>query len=316
MAPNEFVKIKALHPHWTGTLSLSKADNTVRHDGHGSEGRYTIQGSLLTVRWDRYPVETFRRMGSIYVHEAMVDKLPNLGQLLAVSLGGRFFDATAISIAIPDSLYDVTLRPGTSDIATFRQIFISKEYESPHLPNDVRTIVDLGANIGLSVVFFGMRFPCARIVAVEPDADNYRSLQANVAALGDRVSTIKAAAWSMDGEIELEFEDAEGNALDSWGLRVSEKDTKSSNPTKCYSIETLINLFELTNIDILKVDIEGAEYEVFSNDPKSWLPRVNVIFIETHDRFRPGSEAAVRTALMDDFIELPQVGENLVFRHR
>ena len=314
MKPSGEFKVKALHPDWVGTLSLSQGNNGVRHDLQGNRGTYTIKGPTLTVEWDKYPAETFLQIGAIYVHERMLNKLPRLHDLLAVSLRDSCFEAKTISIAIPKFNYDVTLRLGTTDVPTFEQIFIRNEYDSPHLPDDAQTILDLGANIGLSAVFFGTRFPSARIAAVEPDAGNYSVLLRNVEALGDRVSALKAAAWSDDGVLESETEDAEGNVLEAWGLRVSRKEGNLSNPTKCCGIETLMQLFDLQQVDILKVDIEGAELEVFSKNSAQWLQRVRLILIETHDRFRAGSEAAVRAALARDFIELPRVGENLVFR--
>jgi hypothetical protein len=63
----------------------------------------------------------------------------------------------------------------------------------------------------------------------------------------------------------------------------------------------------------LDVDIEGAELELFTYEAEAWLGRAKLIAVETHDRFRPGSEAAVRDALVDSFEELPWVGEEFVF---
>jgi hypothetical protein len=69
-------------------------------------------------------------------------------------------------------------------------------------------------------------------------------------------------------------------------------------------------------VDILKIDIEGAELEIFSDGADEWLPRIGLIIIETHERFRPGSEAAVRKALWPMFEELPPSGESLFFRRK
>lgn len=62
---------------------------------------------------------------------------------------------------------------------------------------------------------------------------------------------------------------------------------------------------EFAVVDMLKVDIEGAELEVFSQAAAEWLSRVNLIIVETHDRFRPGSDSAVRKAIQPAFEELP-----------
>src|SRR5271170_6154812 len=71
--------------------------------------------------------------------------------------------------------YPVTLRGGTSsDSAVFRQIFIEQEYLPLYKTQDVKRILDLGANTGLSAVAFLNHFPNAQVVAVEPDPENHR----------------------------------------------------------------------------------------------------------------------------------------------
>jgi hypothetical protein len=79
-------------------------------------------------------------------------------------------------------------------------------------------------------------------------------------------------------------------------------------------MSTLLNEAQFDTVDILKIDIEGAELEIFSQAAEQWLPKVPLIIVETHDRFRPGSELAVRKALALMFWELPRCGENLFFR--
>jgi hypothetical protein len=80
-------------------------------------------------------------------------------------------------------------------------------------------------------------------------------------------------------------------------------------------MRSLLGRSGFPRIDVLKVDIEGAELELFTG-PTDWLASVDCVVVETHDRFRPGSDAAVREALAADFVELPRSGENLVFRRK
>jgi FkbM family methyltransferase len=208
----------------------------------------------------------------------------------------------------------VALRPGTSDLYVLQQVFRDSEYASADLPASARTIVDLGANIGLAALFFALRYPEARILAVEPDAGNFALLTANIATVADRVTPLLAAAWPSDGHINLHSEDADGTPLGAWGIQVSERLTGADGSVPCYNVGTLLDQAGFDRVDILKVDIEGAELEVFARESAGWLPRVDLITIETHDRFRPGSDAAVRDALAPLFEELPPRGENLFFR--
>jgi hypothetical protein len=70
-------------------------------------------------------------------------------------------------------------------------------------------------------------------------------------------------------------------------------------------LETLLAIADIQHIDILKIDIESAELELFKSRSEYWLDRVDMIIIETHDRFRPGSETAVRDALKEKFEKTP-----------
>jgi hypothetical protein len=97
---------------------------------------------------------------------------------------------------------------------------------------------------------------------------------------------------------------------------VSETPTGSKSMVNCYTINSLMDRAAIASVDILKIDVEGAEREIFAQGADKWLSRANLVLVETHDRFRPGSEASVRSALSADFEELPQRGENLYFRRK
>jgi len=209
---------------------------------------------------------------------------------------------------------DVELRPFTSDALVFEQIFTHREYDSPHLPDEATTIMDLGANIGLASLFFAWRYPAARILAVEPDGSNFTQLTRNTAEHRARILTREGAVWTQDGTIGLLRENDLGKPIPEWGIRVTASGSPENVP--CYSIPTLMSESGFGIVDILKCDIEGAEADIFAAGTSDWLDRVRLIIIETHDRFRPGSEATVRNALKAAFVELPRRGENLFFRRK
>ena len=183
-------------------------------------------------------------------------------------------------------------------------------------PNSANVIVDLGANIGLASVFFGVKYPDAKILAVEPERDNFAAMVANTAELGERVVTQHCAVWSRDGFIYLHTEDNDGRTLGAWGVQVSDRPPNTERRVPCKKLTTLLNMAGFSNVDILKVDIEGAELELFSHEANEWLSRIDLIIVETHDRFRPGAEQAVREAVAPMFEELPKSGESLFFRRR
>jgi FkbM family methyltransferase len=217
-------------------------------------------------------------------------------------------------VKVPSEEISVQLRTGTSDMAVYNQVFVGREYEFPHLPEEAKTIIDLGANIGLTSIFFALKYRDANILSVEPDNDNFMRLIANVGHFGDRVKPLKGAAWSRDGNLRLVKQGANEASLDSWGVRVSPEIDDKSFDVQCFSIPTLIGRIDGDSIDILKIDIEGSEKEIFTHSPEKWIGKIKMIVVETHDRFQPGCEQAVREAVKDKFLELERSGELLIFR--
>ena len=310
------IRVPATHPHWNGFLLLSEDDDKIIHEGTGSTGRYQRQGDRLVLRWDKFDPEAYLLVSGCYIQETLAKGMPNANNVLMVTLGRQMLRATKLSVLVPEYNYEVTLRVGTSDVPTFEQVFTNREYESANLPEAAEGIVDLGANIGLASAYFALRYPKARILAVEPEAENFMMLQANTQALGGRVVPVLGAVWKEDGSTNLHTEDDAGRPMGAWGVQVSDAQSAAARTIDCYRLDTLLKISGFEHVDILKIDIEGAELELFTYSAEAWLDRAKLIAVETHDRFRPGSEAAVRDALADSFEELPQVGENLFFRRR
>lgn len=309
-----WVEVEAVHPHWKGAIRLSSIDNSLVHRANGNRGTYSLSSGTLVIAWENFPPDTFIEVCGTYLHRSLVGSLPELDQLRLAKADSKVFKISSVSVGVPPAGYPVTLRIDTSDIATFHQIFVGDEYDSASLPASARTIVDLGANIGLATVFFAQKFPDARILAVEPEDENFALLAANTARLGSRVSLEHAAVWSKDGFVSLHTKSQDGSELGAWGVQVSDHPSSNGRQTACYRLSTLLEKARLKTVDILKVDIEGAELELFSQGSSAWLEKVGLLIIETHDRFRPGSESAVRRALQTRFEELPRSGENLFFR--
>ena len=211
---------------------------------------------------------------------------------------------------------DLSLRIDDSDIRVFKQIFVDNEYDSLNLPDNAKKIIDLGANIGLSALFFIKKFPSARIVAVEPDAVNFSIMEKNLEKFSKSVSLLQAAIWPTDGEVSLVEEDDNHVSLGAWGYRTEASKDNSALSVKALTIPTIMKQYDMDFVDILKVDIEGAEYELFEKNYEDWIDKVGLVIIETHDRFKPNSEAMVRKALKGRFDELPMKGENLFFKKK
>ncbi len=177
--------------------------------------------------------------------------------------------------------HHIHLRSATTDIQTFEQVFITKEYDFP--PGcDPSVIIDAGANIGLASAYFANQYPGARIIAIEPEASNYQMLKKN-SALYKNVSPVKAALWNKDGELHVK-----DNGNGEWAFTVSSDEEESREKVQAVSIPYLMQAYEIPAIDILKIDIEGAEKELFTSNYENWLPFVRVLVIELHDQYKQG----------------------------
>lgn len=183
-------------------------------------------------------------------------------------------------------------KPPSSDFDVFKQIFYWKEYlpvvecfQEHFKPeaNSKLIILDCGSNIGLTSLFFLDYFPNSRIVAIEPEIGNFNSLDFNLDQKSfPQIVKIKGAVWSKNAQIQIvkDFRDKS-----DWSYRVEETDEADS--IKAYSINQVITEHSLDFIDILKIDIEGSEQEIFTGSDVNldFLDVTKCLAIEIHDEF-------------------------------
>lgn len=203
--------------------------------------------------------------------------------------------------------HKIRLRPNSSDVTTFKHIFAHGDYELS-LDYQPKVIIDAGANVGLAAVFFANKFPDAKIIAIELSPANFQLLVENTNHYHN-IKTINAGLWHRHQVLKFKEE-----GFSAWGYKVNNALEGSGISVNSITISDIIKQYDIKIIDLLKVDIEGAEVEVFSENFKEWLPLVRYLVIEFHDRSRPGSSATVKAALAKfNFNELEMVGENAVY---
>ncbi len=201
--------------------------------------------------------------------------------------------------------HDVTLRlRGSSDLYAFNQIFVAEEYACLQEITGVAVVLDLGANIGLSAACFLNYFPGSRVIAVEPDERNVEMCRLNLSRYGERVMLLHGAAWSECGRMSL----SRGTFRD--GLEWSTQVTSDAGEVEAWDMSALIAIAGAP-IDLLKVDIERAELEVFSGDV-GWLDSVKNICIELHG---DDCRDVFFRALADYGYDPTQSGELTIFRN-
>ena len=196
-------------------------------------------------------------------------------------------------------------REGSSDFACIEQIFLAKQYHSP-LKIEPLTIVDAGANIGTSVRYFAAKYPKAEIWAIEPDASNFELLKKNCET-HPRMHLLESALWPTKEPIYL----SNTNAA-KWEFEVtSSAPAITSQALSSVTIPELLARIPSGRINLLKIDIEGAERELFQANAGEWLSKVDVLVIELHDRFKQGCSKAFYSAICNRDFHQEQVGENI-----
>jgi FkbM family methyltransferase len=172
----------------------------------------------------------------------------------------------------------VELRRFAGDIFILYEVLCDKCYLVPPtmLPRDsVRIILDCGANIGITSLFFAARYPNARIYSIEPDPNNFVLLERNTRQ-EPRISPICGAIVSQVCERVYLTTDAP-----AWGNSITQG--KTGIGVKAWTIDEICRENGFAHIDLLKVDIEGAERDLFGNG--NFLKHVNCVIIELHNDY-------------------------------
>lgn len=177
----------------------------------------------------------------------------------------------------------VHLRHGTSDKDKYvlYEVLLKQQYACIGPMQDIRWIVDARANIGTASIWFLNRYPAATVISLEPDPDNYAVLQQNLAYYGERAVPIRKALWHAREPLRI----VRGVYRDGreWSHQVQACDEPSQREVEGLAIPDLCSQFGIPQIDILKIDIEGAERYLFECDTAAWLSQVRTIAIELHD---------------------------------
>lgn len=171
--------------------------------------------------------------------------------------------------------WKIYLRTFAGDIAVFYEVFWLQVYNIPELQyTSFKTIVDVGANIGLATLYFKSVSPNATVVAIEPDAENFAVMQQNVIGNNvEKVHLLQAAIDSKEGQLQVVKANLAYNS--------SVSNDKSGYTVPAVSVTNIIEKYNLQQIDLIKIDVEGFESEIFSQHI-NWLDSVSNVIIEIH----------------------------------
>ena len=178
-------------------------------------------------------------------------------------------------VDLAELAHPISMRAGTSDMWVFDQIFLYKEMETDFGP-EMAFIIDAGANIGLTSAYLANRFPNAKIVALEVDRENFELLAANVRPYPNITPLLKGL-WKRRANLIIDNPEEY-----SWAFTVSEVAEQGTSTIDGVGVADLLREFGWQRVDLLKMDIEGAELEVLSHGTEEWLDRVTVLAVEFH----------------------------------
>lgn len=153
-------------------------------------------------------------------------------------------------------------------------------------------IVDAGANVGLFSRWVLKRVPEAKIYAIEAESKNFEILKRNTQ--GYFVNCINKGLWSKECRLKVIARDT-----GEWGFMVKETNEDDTDIVEAISLKDIMENYKFGEIDLLKMDIEGSEYEIFSSDNLAWLDRCRALVVETHDHIIEGSDQQVNKVLRE-----------------
>lgn len=224
-----------------------------------------------------------------------------LPYLIARSSAGRVVspllgaEPAPFSVSFEGRRLAIFLRKTQSDLSTFTEVFVDRVYEAPYERwcRDVSTVVDLGSNIGLSPLFFHARFQRAKVLCVEPVAENAAVLRLN---RGPRDWIVCEEAVSHDGAPQDLFVSemwassttvpAVADARRQRPNRLESRARESVRRVPSVTIPQLLQTYGLERVDVMKMDVEGTEADIFGErSDLSWLRQVAVLVIDVHAKY-------------------------------
>jgi FkbM family methyltransferase len=154
-----------------------------------------------------------------------------------------------------------------------------------YVPKDGDQIVDAGAHVGLFSLFMALKNPKCNILSLEPFPENYECLQKNI--ISAKASNVTALPYALGAKSQLAFIKPVGaRSIDHLLQTSSEPD---SSAVQVINLSDVLSQLQSDNVAMLKMDIEGAEFDVFESASTATLKCFDRVALEYHDNLRPGT---------------------------
>jgi len=188
---------------------------------------------------------------------------------------------------------DLFYRAGTADAGAFYEILIrpSRRVSGGYLrpgkleywvPSEINpeVILDIGGNIGTTSVFYSKMFPQAKIFTFEPVPGNFELLEKNINGL-DNVSAFNVGLGDSDKKV-LIYDSAEQGNTGGFSIYGVDVDQSKSQEIEVKKSASFLEEIGVTQVDLIKIDTEGAEYDILTSMDKDMLSNVKWIIGELH----------------------------------
>jgi FkbM family methyltransferase len=186
----------------------------------------------------------------------------------------------------------IWLRDNVSDHSIFWQCMVLQQYDFQRFPQHARlrrtydrmvaagrrpVIIDCGGNIGLSAIWFALKFPKAQVFVLEPDQDNFALLTRNIAPYGDAIQPIKGGIWARPDQLTIANPEAGSAAFQVQAASGGER-----NAVRAYTVDEVLGLAGSADALIVKLDLEGSQQALFEANT-DWVARSHLIILELDD---------------------------------
>jgi FkbM family methyltransferase len=218
-----------------------------------------------------------------------------LGKYKSLNATNRFFQVLQehhIECVSEDEVYNLrysgqqyVVRKNSTDSLVFQDVIINEEYGflgqiCRLFSFQPQSIVDAGANCGFTSLYLSAHFPLATIVSLEPDPENFNALGKNIAC--------KPSATILASQVGLAHKEGwlvpeTKKTVGSWASSFLFSSVFQENAVPAVTVEGIRKAKSWDSIDLLKIDIEGAEWLLFTEGDSGFLARVKMFVVEVHD---------------------------------
>ena len=214
----------------------------------------------------------------------------------------RLRGAKTVKLEVPGIKSPLLCRTSGADRWTLWHVFGRQHFDMPERWSP-RLIVDGGANVGYASVYFAGKYPDARIIAVEPNAENCKLFRKNCEAY-PHIELMQGALWSSNTDLTIENPTGRSHAF-----RVMEVPSPTAQSFRGFTVADVLARSGEQYIDLLKLDVEGSEEQLFSSNYDNWIGNIRRMMVETHG---PRRREVVSATAKDCGFSISRSGEYTV----